>query len=345
MRAGAVWTAALALGMTGGLGRTARVWAAGGATPEAAAGTAAAASGDDLPVLKVAALEGGTVNWELDTIRHYGLDRAAGFRLEVLPVAGNPAAQVALQGGVADAIVTDWFWVARLRAEGQDYRFLPYSRAVGGLMVRADSPVQRLADLKGGKIGIAGGPLDKSWLILRAYAQRQEGIDLAAETEQVFGAPPLIMQAGLSGEVDAAMNFWHFMAKMEAGGMRRLVGVGQAAEALGLDPETPLLGYVVNGRLVAEQPALVDGLRQASRAAKALLASDDAAFARLRGQMNAKSDAEYALLVAGYREGIPTDGPVDVAAAARMLRLMSELGGAELVGPLTDLPAGTFLLN
>ena len=38
----------------------------------------------ELPVLRVAALEGGTVTWELDTIRHYGLDRAEGFVLEIL---------------------------------------------------------------------------------------------------------------------------------------------------------------------------------------------------------------------------------------------------------------------
>ncbi|MDD8022647.1 MAG: ABC transporter substrate-binding protein [Paracoccaceae bacterium] len=297
------------------------------------------------PVLKIAALEGGTVNWELDTIRHYGLDKAEGFTLEVLPLAGNPAAQVALQGGTVDGIVTDWFWVARMRAEGQDYRFIPYSKAVGGLMVGADSPVASLADLKGKKIGIAGGPLDKSWLILRAYAQQELGFDLAAETEQVFGAPPLIMEAALSGQVDAAINFWHFMAKMEAGGMHTLVSVSDAAQALGLDPETPLLGYVVPGDLVVKQPDLVAALARASRAAKAKLANDDAAFARLRDQMRAKTDAQYNALVAGYRAGIPGDGPVDEAAAGRMLALMAQLGGADLVGPATTLPAGTFLTN
>lgn len=299
----------------------------------------------DLPVLRVAALEGGTVMWELDTIQHYGLDTAEGFRLEVMPVAGNPAAQVALQGGAADAIVTDWFWVARMRAGGEDYRFLPYSKAVGGLMVRAGSPITGLADLKGRKIGIAGGPLDKSWLILRAYARQQGGIDLATETEQVFGAPPLIMQAALSGEVDAAVNFWHFMAKMEAGGMHTVVTVADAAKALGLDPETPLLGYVLPGRLVEQNPALVDGLARASRAAKDRLANDDAAFARLRARMNAADDAQYQALVAGYRAGIPAAGPVDEAAAARMLRLMADLGGEELLGPVRDLPPGVFLSN
>lgn len=299
----------------------------------------------DKPVLKVAALEGGTVNWELDTIKHYGLDRAAGFSLEVVPVAGNPAAQVALQGGAVDAIVTDWFWVARMRAEGQDYRFLPYSKAVGGLMVKPESGITRLADLQGRKIGIAGGPLDKSWLILRAYAQQQEGFDLAASSEQVFGAPPLIMQSALSGEVDAAINFWHFMAKMEAGGMTTLVSVADAAKALGLDPETPLLGYVLPGQLVSDKPDLVDALAQASRAAKDKLASDDAAFERLRGQMKAKDDAQYAALVAGYRAGIPAPGPVDEAAAGRMLELMAKLGGADLLGTAKTLPSGTFLSN
>ncbi len=296
----------------------------------------------ELPVLRLAALEGGTVTWELDTIRHYGLDRAEGFVLEVMPVAGNPAAQVALQGGTADAIVSDWLWVARLRAEGRDFRFLPYSRAVGGLMVRDGGPVQRLADLKGRRIGIAGGPLDKSWLILRAYAAR-EGLDLAAQTEQVYGAPPLIAQAALSGEVDAALNFWHFGAKMQAAGMHPLVTVADAAAALGLDPQTPLLGYVLPGALVAQQPELVAGFARASRAAKARLASDDAAFARLRGLMHAGSEAEYSALVAGYRAGIPAPGPVDVAAAGRMLQLMAELGGPDLVGPVQALPPDLFL--
>lgn len=292
--------------------------------------------------LRIATQVSGTVNWELTTIRERGLDAANGFALQVQDVAGSPAAQVAFLGGEADMIVSDWLWVARQRAEGQDVVFIPYSRAVGALMVAGDSPAQTLADLAGAKIGIAGGPVDKSWLILRAYAAK-DGIDLAATTEQVFGAPPLIMEAALSGEVQAAVNFWHFGAKMEAAGMRPLVTVTEAAEALGLDPATPLLGYVVRGEMLRDQPALVAGLAAASRAAKEVLATDDAAWEALRAQMNAKSDAEFAALKAGFRAGIPAPGPVDEAAAARMLDLMTRLGGAELVGDLTALPPGVFV--
>lgn len=297
----------------------------------------------ETPVLKAAVLKFGTVNWELDTIEHYGLDTAEGFELDVAGVAGSSAAQVAFQGGEADVIVSDWLWVARQRAAGKDYVFIPYSKAVGGLMVPADSTVETLADLAGGKIGIAGGPLDKSWLILQAYAAQAYGVDLAGETEQVFGAPPLIFKTALDGGTSGAINFWHFMAKMEAAGMRKVLSVETAATALGLDPDTPLLGYVVKGELLAEAPELVQGFASASRAAKDRLATDEAAWDRLRERMNAANDAEFEALKAGFRAGIPDAGPVDEAAADRMLRLMRSLGGPDLLGAAEALPEGVFL--
>lgn len=297
----------------------------------------------ETPKLRVTVLKFGTVNWELDTIAHHGFDEANGISLNIKGVAGSSAAKVAFQGGEADVIVSDWIWVARQRAAGRDYVFLPYSKAVGGIMVPADSSVKTLADLKGRKIGVAGGPLDKSWIILRALAEETHGVDLAAETEQVFAAPPLIFKTALGGELDAAINYWHFMAKMEAAGMRRLVSVTEAAETLGLDPETPLLGYVVKGEMLRSDPNLVNGLAAASRAAKVLLAEDDAEWDRLRPKMKAKSDAQFEALKAGFRAGIPAEGSVNEASAALLLSLMARLGGSELVGNATDLPEGIFV--
>jgi len=165
------------------------------------------------------------VNWELDVIKHNELDTKNGFNLEVQGLAGNPATRVAFQGGEVDIVVADWIWVARQRADGKDYVFIPYSTAVGGLMVKKDSGLNSLEDLKGKKIGIAGGPVDKSWLLIQALATQQFGLDLVSETEQVFGAPPLIFKSALSGDVDGAINFWHFGAKMQAAGMTPLVSV------------------------------------------------------------------------------------------------------------------------
>ena len=38
----------------------------------------------ELPVVRVAVLKFGTANWELELMRHEGLDREYGFRLELL---------------------------------------------------------------------------------------------------------------------------------------------------------------------------------------------------------------------------------------------------------------------
>ncbi|MDH3264070.1 MAG: ABC transporter substrate-binding protein [Paracoccaceae bacterium] len=323
--------------------KTTRRMLAGGLAAGVAAFALAPAWAQDLPQLRAAMLASGTVNWEIATIKGNGLDQANGFVLAVQDYADNAATRIAFEGGEADVMVTDWIWVARMRAEGFDYVFIPYSRAVGGLVVKDDSGIEALPDLAGKKIGIAGGPLDKSWLILRAFAQQEDGMDLAAETEQVFGAPPLIFQTALDGETAGAINFWHFLAKMKAEGMHDLVSVADAATALGLDPDTPLLGYVLRGDYVAANPEVAQGLYRASRAAKDILRSDDAAWEGLRDRMNADNDAQFVALREGYRAGIPSGDPIDEAAAGRFLGLMAELGGEELVGQATSLPEGVFL--
>lgn len=296
----------------------------------------------EMPKIKAAVLANGTVNWELSTIISNKLDQKNGFELIISAVAGGPAGKIAFQGGEADVFVSDWLWVARQRAAGKDYIFIPYSTAVGGVVVKNDSDIITLADLKGKKIGIAGGPLDKSWLILRAYAKQEYGFDLRDESEQVFGAPPLIFKTALQGETDAAINFWHFMAKMRAKDMRTLLSVSEAATALGLDPDTPLLGYVLRGEMLKTHPDLVAGLAQASREAKHILNTDDAAWIALRPDMRVKTEAEFQELIAGFRAGIPQNALVDEAAANKMLQIMAQLGGAELVGDLSELPQGVF---
>ena len=297
----------------------------------------------DLPVVRVAVLKIGTVNWELATIVENGLDEKHGFKLEVQPFADNNGSRVAVEGGAADMAVADWIWVARQRSAGKDYVFFPYSKAVGGLVIPKDSTATTVKDLEGGKIGIAGGPLDKSWLILRAYAKQTHGMDLKAGTEQVYGAPPLIFKSALGSDYAGAINFWHFLAKMKASGMKELISVSEAAESLGLDPDTPLLGYFGKESFFEAHAGLAQAFYNASRDAKDLLAGSDAEWDALRPRMNAKTDAQFEQLKQDWISGIPARGPVDEEGAGKMLALMADLGGAELVGTATSVPAGLFV--
>ena len=285
---------------------------------------------DSHQVLKLAALKFGTVKWELQTIQKLGLDRKHGFALEIQDVAGKQASTLAIQNDAVDVIVTDWLWVANQKNSGRSYQFVPYSTSVGGLLVANDSSIQSLKDLKGKRIGIAGGPVDKSWVIIQALGKKDFGVDLAADNELVFGAPPLLFKQALNGEIDAIINFWHYLAKLEAKGFRKVIDVQKASQNLGLSSEMPLLGYVFKESWASENPDLVSGLRKASLEAKAILGSDDSAWNDLKKLMKSKSDAEFLALRNAWRKGIPGSA-IDYSSAKTMFLFMQKHGAGKLI--------------
>ncbi len=103
---------------------TAAFAAASGALPCRAAET-----------IRIAVQKTGTFAWELAVIRAHGLDRKADLVLQVDELASPEAGKVALRGGAADVIVSDWLWVARERGLGAKLAFYPYSSALGAVMV------------------------------------------------------------------------------------------------------------------------------------------------------------------------------------------------------------------
>ena len=302
-----------------------------------------AAHAADLGTINIGVLKFGTVNWELDVIKHHGLDAKEGFTLEVTGFASNDAADVALMGEAVDGIVEDWLWVSRLRGEGVPLTFIPYSSSVGALMVPANGSIATLADLDGKRLGVAGGPLDKSWLLIQALAKDQNGVDLAEATEVVYGAPPLLAEKFKSGELDAVINYWHFAARLEAEGHKRLIDVTQAQEALGVPADTPQLGYVFHEKWVDQHAGLVQAFARASQAAKAIMDESDEEWERLRPLTQAENDAALDALKRRYREGIVHSwGDQERQAAGKLYGVLAELGGEELVGSSPVLVDGTF---
>jgi NitT/TauT family transport system substrate-binding protein len=301
-----------------------------------------AAAGE--PTIRVGSLRYGTLSWQLDVIASHGLDLQHAIHIEPLELAGGPAAQLALQAGRVDLIVSDWLWVSRQRAEGGDLTFIPFSSALGGLIVPATSPISDIAGLAGKRLGIAGSAIDKSWLVLRLYARSSFGLDLAATTEKSFGAPPLLSEELTTGRLDAVLTYWPFAAKLEAKGMRRLLSMGEALGALGIPGDLPLTGYVVSARWASQNQAVLDGFVAASREANEILADSDAEWERIAPLTGAADSAELTKLRDAYRKGIPRHwDDTERQSAARLYRLLAAIGGATLVGPSAELAPGTFL--
>ena len=301
------------------------------------------ASPAEMP-LRIGVLKFGSVSWELEVIRRHDLDRAEGFRIERLELATNQATQVALQARQVDAIVSDWFWVSRQRGEGTDWTFFPISTALGAVIVPAGSSLRSASDLAGRRLGIAGSPLDKSWLLLRALSRHKYGRDLNETAIKTFAAPPLLGEQLQAGRLDAVLTYWPFAAKLEARGMQRLIGMDGVMEELGIKRPVPLVGYVVSEQWTKEHRDLVQAFLRASGRARQILAESDAEWDALAPMTGAADGKELARIRDAFRAGMPRHwGVEERSEAARLYRLLAEIGGVALVGKSTELQPGTFL--
>ncbi|WP_428029584.1 ABC transporter substrate-binding protein [Ancylobacter sp.] len=284
--------------------------------------------------LRVGTLKFGTLNWLVETIRAEGLDTREGLALESVDFASGQATTVALQAGDVDLIVSDWLWALRRSNDGERMRFAPFSNALGALMVAADGPVKKLDDLRGRRIGVAGGTLDKSWLLLRAYSKAKIGVDLASAAEPVYGAPPLVSEQLPLGRVDAVLTFWPYAARLDARGFARLMDVSEMITGLGIAPVPPLVGFVWRNAAMAERGAAIAAFLRAAAGANRVLATSGAAWERIRPLMQAADDAEFARLRDYYRAGIPGSfGEAERVSCGKLYEVLAQIGGPELVGP------------
>jgi NitT/TauT family transport system substrate-binding protein len=182
--------------------------------------------------IRLAVQRTGTLAWELDVIRTHGLDRKLDLAIETIELASTEAGKIALKGSSADLMLSDWLWVARERSLGDNLVFYPSSSTLGAVMVPAQSPIREIIDLRGKKLAVAGGPLDKSWLLLQALARR-DGVDLKKQATVVYGAPPLLSEKALQGEHDATLTFWNFCADLESKGHKRAIAMDHVMKGLG----------------------------------------------------------------------------------------------------------------
>jgi NitT/TauT family transport system substrate-binding protein len=302
--------------------------------------TATSASAADR--IRLAVQRTGTLAWELDVIRAHGLDRKFDLSIEPTELASTEAGKIALKGGAADIMLSDWLWVARERSLGGDLVFYPSSSTLGAVMAPAHSPLSELADLKGKKLAVAGGPLDKSWLLLQALARRSK-VDLKREATIVYGAPPLLSEKALQGETDATLTFWNFCADLESRGFRRVVAMEDVMRALGAKGRVAIVGYTFDGNWAARNRSALDRFLAATRQAKEILSGSQADWQRLAPRIRAADDNALAIYRRRYAEGIVERPLAEEEADARALYgILAEIGGPELVGPARELAAGTF---
>ncbi len=298
--------------------------------------TLAQSESQALPALTLSVLQFGTPHWELDHLKRQRLDQANGFELKVRLVADLPASRLALSSGSVDGAVSDLLWAQARYEAGTAYRYVPFSSQIGEVLVNDGSDIRTLADLRGKRIGVAGGPDGLGWLLLQRVAARQ-GIELAREATVQYAAPPLLSQALRRGQVDALLTFWHFSARLRGeGGVRTAFGLADLLSTLDLDPDLPVLGYLFAETWAIEHGDLLQRFTSALRQTKDQLAAEPDHWQAIRPLMRADDEAAFAALRDSFVEGIPQ--PLDETRIAALHRLLV-LTGAE---PAELMPATLF---
>ena len=292
--------------------------------------------------LRIGVQAAGTLAWELTAIQDDPQLKAADFQLEIQSVANAEAGKIALQSGAVDMIVSDWIWVSSLRATGSDFTFYPYSNTSGALVVAENSPIHAVKDLKGKRLGIAGGELDKNWLLLQALAQK-ESLDLNASVEKTFGAPPLINEQIKQGRVDAVLTYWHFAARLEALGFRQIIDGRGILKGLGITENVPSIGYVFKQSWAAAHKSALNSFFDAAKQAKNRLCTSDAAWQKIIPLTQAEDSPTQTKLRQRYCEGgIEQWGEKEQMAAARIYTMLRTLSDNRLTGASESLQPGTF---
>ena len=83
-----------------------------------------------------------------------------------------------------------------------------------------------------------------------------------------------------------------------------------------------------------------------SNEAKKLMLNSDEIWSKVRPSMNIKDDETFNNLRQIYREGIPQKfGDLQIEGAGQLFKILSKIGGKELVGNANELSEGTFWID
>lgn len=286
----------------------------------------------------------GTFSWVVHAMQYFGVDEEFGLDLQPITYATKQATELALRGDEVDIVVDDFVGAVQMRERGVAVQTVyPYGKAVGGLVVPADSEIQGLADLQGATIAAASLD-DKSLLILRALTVSQYGFDPQEDGEVLAAAPWLMTGLMDDGEIDAGIPYWHFVSRMTYDGQYRdVMMVTEMLDQLGLRSDLPILVLVAReGMEPAAVTRFIEAMVETTERMKA--DSMDGIWQSILDEelYSLPDPAAFPEVRARWEAGLPdgwTEEQID--GLSTLVERLVEIAGSELVG-IDAIPADAF---
>lgn len=293
----------------------------------------------------------GTPRFVMYTIQKLGLDAKHGFKLEISYAVDQvlkdlESVEVALQDGTADLIDIDWISIARERAHGAPIvAFFPYGQTVGSLVVRSDSAIRDLKDLKGRRIGVVR-VMDKNWVIARAFCRKVHGFDPQDEVTVVEALSKARLTHLLEqGEVEGGFHFWQMISPLTlTGKFRTVVDVADLIQELaGTAARVPIAAFITRDDVLKERPDVLQGFSRAFREVAAFMSSDDQIWEELGRVMLPGADRPLVHAIRdGWRKMVMTEWtPETIRGIEQLFQELLAVGGKEVLG-VDHIPPGTF---
>ncbi|MGH7371898.1 MAG: ABC transporter substrate-binding protein [Candidatus Methylomirabilales bacterium] len=293
----------------------------------------------------------GTPRFVMYTIQKLGLDKKHGFTLQISYAVDQierslESVEIALQKGTADLIDIDWISIARERAHGAPIvAFFPYGQTVGSLVVRADSSIRDLRDLKGRRVGVVR-IMDKNWVIARAYCRKVHGFDPQEEVTVVEALSKARLSHLLEqGEVEAGFQFWQMVPPLVLTGKFRVaVDVADLIQELaGTAARVPISAFITRDEVLRDRPEVLRGFARAFREVAAFMTSNDQIWDELgRVMMGGADRALVQAIRDGWRRMVMTEWtPETIRGIEQLFRELLAVGGKDVLG-VDRIPPGTF---
>ncbi len=243
----------------------------------------------------------------LMVIDKFGLAARHGIELERKELQNPQAVYVQLSQKGVDLGFVGWTGSFVLRAKGYDVVNV-YSFALNNnvVLVKADSPIKTIADLRGRRVGLYGGPVGLSTATLKIIAKKHYGLDLEKDCQINYGAPGA--QAGLleKGALDAMLSLDPIATKLlSAGGYRSIARIDEEWNKFRGHPAL-LVTMMTRGDVLRERSAALEGFIRAFRDARKILLENDAVWTELAASIGIK-DAKTVDVLRTSLRGVYSD--------------------------------------